>query len=258
MKRVSIPYRISGLVLLALGAAALVGPPLASRCAECAAGQPRSWASFWVLATRNSLLLALGVTAAAGLIGVPVGVVSALGRRSAGVGVSRLVEFAGSLPSLILVILLRFWDSTGGVAALGLTLASLRTLEVAQVVRTETLAGLRLPHVQAARAMGASRRWQLRTHVLPASKRAILGHLVSSATWVVGLEAALGFVGLGLGESVPSWGSALRVGRAEAGDALFVVGALTIVGASVALHGLAVGLATEPLEAELGSGARRE
>jgi peptide/nickel transport system permease protein len=82
----------------------------------------------------------------------------------------------------------------------------------ARVVRTQTLALRERDFILAERAMGASTFRILRDHVLPniAAPLFILASMDVPA--VVGMEAGLSFLGLGVSPPTPSWGSILNDG----------------------------------------------
>jgi len=82
----------------------------------------------------------------------------------------------------------------------------------ARVVRTQTQALRERDYILAERAMGASTARILRYHVLPniAAPLFILASMDVPA--VVGMEAGLSFLGLGVNPPTPSWGSILNDG----------------------------------------------
>lgn len=84
----------------------------------------------------------------------------------------------------------------------------------ARVVRTQTQALRSRDFILAERAMGASTARILRDHVLPniAAPLFILASMDVPA--VVGMEAGLSFLGLGVSPPTPSWGSILQDGYA--------------------------------------------
>ena len=84
----------------------------------------------------------------------------------------------------------------------------------ARVVRTQTQALRNRDFILAERAMGASTARILRDHVLPniAAPLFILASMDVPA--VVGMEAGLSFLGLGVSPPTPSWGSILQDGYA--------------------------------------------
>ena len=65
------------------------------------------------------------------------------------------------------------------------------------------------PFVTAARGFGASEWYLLRRHVLPQSVGIITTQAVALIPQFIAAEATLSFLGLGIGEPVPSWGNML-------------------------------------------------
>ncbi|MEO8180308.1 MAG: ABC transporter permease subunit, partial [Deltaproteobacteria bacterium] len=120
---------------------------------------------WWMLATRDVLAVSATATLIGALLGSTLGALAIYGSGGVGGALSRLVGFMGAFPGLLLVGLFRLGDPSHGVLALLGALSLLRTLEVAQLVRAELLEALLGDFVEAARALGASRRWQLRAHV---------------------------------------------------------------------------------------------
>ena len=218
----------------------------AARGAELSAGLGSASAaelfSWWALATQNTLGVVVGATVVACLLGGALGASGMYG-ESGVLGLSlRLVEFFGSVPSLILIGILRLGDPSGGTLGVFATLSVLRTLEVAQLVRAHVLHTLPADFVEASRALGASRRWQLRVHVLPRLTQPLAVNLLLGAANLIGLEAALGFTGLGLPSHAPSWGGGLAV-LVRGGSAAALACVVGSIGAScVSLYGLAVSL----------------
>jgi len=226
---------------LALGAD---GAELQRRLPQASGAELLSW---WAVATQNTAGIVLGASLVAAALGVLLGAASVYGESGAGGLVLRLVEFLGAVPALILVGILRLADPSGGVLGLFVSLALLRTLEVAQLVRAHVLLIIPSDFVEASRALGASRRWQLRTHVLPRLSQPLAVNLLLGAATLVGLEAALGFAGLGLPSGSPSWGGGLAaLGRVDSARAAAWLPATCVV-ASIgstcgALYGLAISL----------------
>lgn len=194
---------------------------------------------WWGVATQNTVGVVLGASLVAALVGVALGAASAYGDGGITGLALRFVGFAGTVPGLILIGILRMGDPSGGVLGMLATLAVLRTLEVAQLVRAHVLAVLPSDFVEASRAFGASRRWQLRVHVLPRVVQPLGVNLLLGAATLVGLEAALSFTGLGLPSRVPSWGGGLAV-LVKGGSAGALGCAVASIGASAAaFYGLA-------------------
>jgi peptide/nickel transport system permease protein len=203
------------------------------------------WA-WWARATRSAVIIVASASALGLLLGTSLGAAAVYGGRGLAALLTRLVEFIGAVPGLILVGILRLADPSEGIASLIAALALLRTLEVAQLVRAQVITLLPSDFVEAARALGASRRWQLRVHILPRLVQPVLVNTLLGASALLGLEAALSFVGLGLPSTTPSWGGGLSV-LAHAGHTGALWGVVASISvASAALYGLGTSLAAAP------------
>jgi ABC-type dipeptide/oligopeptide/nickel transport system permease subunit len=195
--------------------------------------------AWWALATQHSVGLVLGATVVASLLGGALGAFRVYGDSSFGGLLSGALEFLGAVPALILVGILRLADPSGGTLGLFVSLSVLRTLEVAQLIRAHVLHILPSDFVEASRALGASRRWQLRVHVWPRLLQPLATNLLLGASTLVGLEAALAFTGLGLPSRTPSWGGGLAA-LVRGGDGAALALVIASIGSTCAsLYGLA-------------------
>lgn len=82
----------------------------------------------------------------------------------------------------------------------------------ARIVRTQTQALRENDFILAERAMGASTTRILRDHILPNIAAPLLILASMDVPAVVGMEAGLSFLGLGVSPPTPSWGSILNDG----------------------------------------------
>jgi len=206
--------------------------------------------AWWMLATRDVLAVSATATFIGALSGGLLGTLAIYGHGGVGGALSRLLGFVGAFPGLLLVGLFRLGDPSHGVLALLGALSLLRTLEVAQLVRAGLLEALLGDFVEASRALGASRRWQLRAHVVPRLARPLAANLLQGASALIGLEAALSFVGLGLPAGVPSWGGGLAVVAATHRVLPLALSAGSIGLTCAALYGLGASLAAARLAPE--------
>jgi peptide/nickel transport system permease protein len=83
----------------------------------------------------------------------------------------------------------------------------------ARVARGPTLAVVRLPYIEAARAVGASSRRMIARHVVPNVAAPILVQTTVSLSTAILTEAALSFLGLGTQPPTASWGLMLSTSR---------------------------------------------
>lgn len=129
--------------------------------------------------------------------------------------IMRVVDMVISFPRLVLLItVLALLEQPGIfviVAILGLTLWP----ATARLVRGEVLSLREREFVEAARALGYSRRRIVLKHLIPNA----LGPVIVAATLGIGntivLEAGLSFLGLGVQPPTPSWGTMVADGRSD-------------------------------------------
>lgn len=156
--------------------------------------------------TRVSMLVAVCSSALAIALGVLLGVLGAYFRRIDNV-IGTLVDLCLSLPVLPLTILVAALAGPS-LRTIILIIAFFSWPEVARVVRSQALAVVNLPYVDAARVIGGRHSWILRRHLLPAVAPVIVVSIVLTASRAVLSEAGLAFLGLGDPNSW-SWGRIL-------------------------------------------------
>lgn len=161
--------------------------------------------------SRIALKVALVAIAASLGLGIALGMLAGFGPHWLDRGLVICFDTMRSFPTVLFAL-----------AVMTLTGPSLNTVILviiitsipvyARVVRTQTLALRERDFVVAERAMGASTFRILRSHILPniAAPLFILASMDVPA--VVGMEAGLSFLGLGVSPPTPSWGSILNDG----------------------------------------------
>jgi ABC-type dipeptide/oligopeptide/nickel transport system permease subunit len=162
--------------------------------------------------TRVSVLVALIVIAVIVVFGTAVGLASGyFGRVVDGI-LMRIVDFQLSFPFILLALLLLailgkgFWT-------LVLALSVAFWVNIARLVRGETMRIRSLEFVQAARGMGVSE-WRIITgHILPNTLPALVVLATLDVAVIVLAEAAMSFLGLGIQPPTPSWGTMISDGR---------------------------------------------
>lgn len=159
-----------------------------------------------VWGTRVSMLVAVCSSALAIALGVLLGVLGAYFRRVDNL-IGTLVDLCLSLPVMPLTILVAALAGPS-LRTIILIIAFFSWPEVARVVRSQALAVVNLPYVDAARVIGGRHSWILRRHLLPAVAPVIVVSIVLTASRAVLSEAGLAFLGLGDPNSW-SWGRVL-------------------------------------------------
>jgi peptide/nickel transport system permease protein len=159
-----------------------------------------------VWGTQQSLLVAAAASLIAIVFGTFLAVVGAYFRRLDAL-VSVVVDLTLSLPVLPLMILVAALAGPSTLTII-LVIAAFSWPEVTRVVRSQALAVVQLPYVDAARLMTSSPVWIITRHVVPAVTPLILVSVVLTASRAVLSAAGLAFLGLG-DPTTWSWGRIL-------------------------------------------------
>ena len=160
--------------------------------------------------------LAIGLTAAAiaVVLGTAVGVVAGLLGGRVDWALMRLVDVLLGFPRLFVVLLVVGFGSPSIWLTL-IVLGMLSWMGVARVIRGEVVVIREMLYLKASIAIGLSR-WRVITgYVLPN----VAGPVIVSSALLIGsmilVEAALGFLGLGVQAPESSWGTILNQGRVD-------------------------------------------
>jgi len=134
--------------------------------------------------------------------------------------------FEASVPVLILILALTAWPAT------------------ARFIRGEILSLRERDYVQAARAMGLPAYRIILRHLIPGALSPVLVTGALAVAGMIGAEAGLSFLGLGISPPTPSWGNMVAAGKdtlASAWWISFFPGALltiTLIAFSLVADGL--------------------
>jgi peptide/nickel transport system permease protein len=165
-----------------------------------------------LVATRDSLLLAVLATLVAAGIGIPFGALpSVIGRRGARAA-NALIDFSVAFPALLLAIFLAVVLGVGARAAvLAIGIASAPSF--ARLTQTLAASVGGSDYVAAARVVGVGR-WRLLTrHVLPNIAEPLILNTTIAAGYALLAISGLSFLGLGTQPPAPSWGSMLNTAK---------------------------------------------
>jgi peptide/nickel transport system permease protein len=145
-------------------------------------------------------------------IGVLVGAASALARGPVATALVALTDFALAIPRVVLLLLLAaLWSPSVSLVVLVLGLTGWMT--VARLVYAEARALLGRPFVDAALALGATRRRLLVRHLVPNVATPVIVTAALGVGNAILLEAGLSFLGMGVQPPAPSWGNMIASGR---------------------------------------------
>ena len=182
-----------------------------------------------IYGARTSLTVALFATGISVFVGVILGMVAGHFGGKTDAVISRVIDVILSLPLLLFAIGIAAACSTtkegclGGLAKPGLGLvvfiiAVFSWPYIARIVRGNTLSIREREYIEAARSLGAGNVRLMFREVLPNLAAPIIVYSTLVVPANVIFEASLSFLGVGLPQSVPSWGRMLS----EAADLLEV------------------------------------
>jgi oligopeptide transport system permease protein len=162
-------------------------------------------------AGRVSLAIGLLAGFVAVVIGVAYGATSGyLGGRVDEI-MMRVVDILYSLPFIFLVIMLVVFFGRNFVFMF-VAVGAVLWLDMARIVRGQTLSIKRQEYVQAAVALGVSSRQILRRHVIPNTLGPVVIYMTLLVPQVIILESFLSYLGLGVQEPNSSWGVLISQG----------------------------------------------
>ncbi len=161
---------------------------------------------------RVTLLVCAGALAAAALIGGALGILSGFVGGRVDMLLGRLTDVVLSFPPIILGIMVTgiLGPST---ANLAMALTVVYVPSFYRIARSGALAEAGRPYVEAARSAGASEARILVHHVTRNVVPLVLMQCVVLFPLVLQIQAALGFLGLGVQPPTPDWGSILQQGK---------------------------------------------
>lgn len=161
-------------------------------------------------ATATSLMIGFAAVLIIVLIGVLIGSVAGYAGGWVDNILMRVVDIALSMPGLFIIIaFVAFWGASIWTIILAIGITGWTT--AARLVRAEFLSLREADYVQAARALGASPRRIILRHMLPPALAPIIVAASLGVADSVVLEAALSFLGFGIGAEQASLGTLLNV-----------------------------------------------
>jgi len=164
-----------------------------------------------LIAGRISLMIGLLATFVALTIGVTYGAVAGyFGGRVDSV-MMRIVDILYSLPFMFFVILLVVFFGRN-IVLMFIAVGAIEWLDMARIVRGQTLSIKRQEYVEAAHALGVDSGGMLRRHIVPNTLGPVVIFMTLMVPKVILLESFLSFLGLGVQEPMTSWGVLIAEG----------------------------------------------
>ncbi|MEJ0092501.1 MAG: ABC transporter permease subunit [Methylocella sp.] len=158
-----------------------------------------------LIAGRVSLAVGLLASFVALIIGVAYGAVAGYAGGRVDAMMMRLVEIIYALPFIFFVIVLVMVFGRH-FALIFLAIGAVEWLDMARIVRGQTLSLKRRDFVGAAEALGASAPAIIWRHIIPNAAGPIIAYLTLLVPRVILLESFVSFLGLGVQEPLASWG----------------------------------------------------
>ena len=145
-------------------------------------------------------------------IGLPIGAISgAAGGRTDNL-IMRFVDVVYAFPDLLLIILLRAILG-GSIYMIFLAIGLVSWVNVARLVRGQTLSLKQRDFVTAARVFGGFGSYITTRHLLPNSLGPVIVAVTFNIPRAIFAEAALAYIGIGVKPPTPSWGAMIRDGN---------------------------------------------
>lgn len=163
-----------------------------------------------IRAARTDLPLAMGGTAVAMFIGVPLGILFSVSRRW-GERAMRVLDGFQSLPLLVLILAL-VGLSGNQLYMVVIAIAIFGAPLYIRLVRSHVLTLRESRFIEAARATGASPYRVMRRHLLPNLRELILAQTSLILALSIVAIASLSFLGIGVQPPTPSWGQMIQSG----------------------------------------------
>jgi oligopeptide transport system permease protein len=139
------------------------------------------------------------------VIGTIYGAIAALSSKFLDELMMRLSDIIATIPHLLLVILLIVFMKPGILTIL-IALTLIHWINMARIVRAQILSLKKMPFVQAAKMIGASKFRIIFTHLFPNCMGSIITTMTISIPVSIFTEAFLSFLGLGIQAPISSWG----------------------------------------------------
>ena len=152
-----------------------------------------------------AVIVGVGTALIVSVVGVTVGLIAGFYRGWIDSLISLLISIWYGIPSLLVALIMVVLIGRG-LQNIVLAIAITGWMDMARLVRGQTLSLRQRDFIEAARSIGTSNLWIMIRHIFPNA----LGPIIVQATFLVPqailFEAFLSFLGLGVKPPTPSWG----------------------------------------------------
>ncbi len=164
-----------------------------------------------VVATLVSLVIGVGYGATAGYLGGRVDHI-----------MMRVVDILYAMPFMFFVILLMVFFGRN-ILLIFAAIGAINWLDMARIVRGQTLSLKAREFVEAAQAQGVGRFVIIRRHIVPNLLGVVAVYVTLTIPQVILVESFLSFLGLGVQEPMTSWGALVKQGADELESAVWML-----------------------------------
>jgi oligopeptide transport system permease protein len=163
---------------------------------------------------RISLLVGLVATLVSLAIGVSYGAVAGYYGGMTDRVMMRIVDIIYALPFMFFVILLMVVFGRH-IVLIFVAIGAVNWLDMARIVRGQTLSLKNTEFVEAARACGVDHQAIIRRHIIPNLLGVVMVYVTLTIPQVILVESFLSFLGLGVQEPMSSWGALVNDGAQD-------------------------------------------
>jgi oligopeptide transport system permease protein len=163
---------------------------------------------------RVSLMVGVVATLVSLLVGVTYGAVAGYYGGKVDEIMMRIVDILYALPFMFLVILLMVLFGRH-LALIFIAIGMINWLDMARIVRGQTLTLKRREYVDAARVLGVRPADIIKRHIVPNLLGVVVVYITLTIPQVILVESFLSFLGLGVQEPATSWGALVNDGARE-------------------------------------------
>jgi oligopeptide transport system permease protein len=163
---------------------------------------------------RISLLVGVVATAVSLLIGISYGATAGYFGGRLDHLMMRLVDILYAMPFMFFVILLMVFFGRN-IILIFVAIGAINWLDMARIVRGQTLSLKHKEFVEAAEASGVTTFNVIRRHIVPNLLGVVVVYVTLTIPQVILVESFLSFLGLGVQEPMTSWGALVNDGAQE-------------------------------------------
>ncbi|MGI8608704.1 MAG: ABC transporter permease [Candidatus Dormibacteria bacterium] len=158
-----------------------------------------------------SLIVGVGTQVIVLLVGIPLGLIAGFYRGKVDAILTFIINVFYGIPDLLVALVLVFVLSGGTgkpkLEYIIIAIAGTRWMDMARLVRGQTLSLREREFIEAAKASGAKPMKTIFGHILPNSLGPIIVQATLGVPQAILFEAFLSFLGLGVPPPTPSWGA---------------------------------------------------